>query len=163
MPFPVPPEASRTFLCTPSLHDALPISSNRYPIQQRLLPRPTTFARRVPGLSLTSTPPDGEMGRPWIGRKERGVTEMNPDRKSTRLNSSHVAISYAVFCLQRRSTSGQRHLGRCPSLSLPKHRAPSSALLPYTTLFRSLPTATQSSNVCCPGPPHSLGAYQDFR
>src|SRR5690625_5470657 len=26
------------------------------------------------------------------------------DRKSTRLNSSHVAISYAVFCLQKKTT-----------------------------------------------------------
>src|SRR5437870_1382772 len=39
------------------------------------------------------------------------------DRKSTRLNSSHVAISYAVFCLLR--------------------RPPSSTLFPSTTLFRS--------------------------
>src|SRR5690625_6869202 len=29
----------------------------------------------------------------------------NPDRKSTRLNSSHVAISYAVFCLKKKNTS----------------------------------------------------------
>src|SRR5690625_6465243 len=27
------------------------------------------------------------------------------DRKSTRLNSSHVAISYAVFCLKKKSTA----------------------------------------------------------
>src|SRR5690625_5678304 len=27
------------------------------------------------------------------------------DRKSTRLNSSHVAISYAVFCLKKKNTS----------------------------------------------------------
>src|SRR5690625_5847268 len=27
-----------------------------------------------------------------------------PDRKSTRLNSSHVAISYAVFCLKKKTT-----------------------------------------------------------
>src|SRR3989442_8609364 len=27
---------------------------------------------------------------------------MNPDRKSTRLNSSHVRISYAVFCLKKK-------------------------------------------------------------
>src|SRR5436309_1204580 len=40
------------------------------------------------------------------------------DRKSTRLNSSHVKISYAVFCLI------------C--------RPPGSPLFPYTTLFRSL-------------------------
>src|SRR5204862_8062721 len=26
--------------------------------------------------------------------------QLNPDRKSTRLNSSHVEISYAVFCLK---------------------------------------------------------------
>src|SRR5690625_5864535 len=28
---------------------------------------------------------------------------LNTDRKSTRLNSSHVAISYAVFCLKKKS------------------------------------------------------------
>src|SRR5690242_3443322 len=39
------------------------------------------------------------------------------DRKSTRLNSSHMSISYAVFCLIR--------------------RPPTSTLFPYTTLFRS--------------------------
>src|SRR3712207_8346766 len=31
----------------------------------------------------------------------RGV---NPDRKSTRLNSSHANISYAVFCLKKKKT-----------------------------------------------------------
>src|SRR5690625_5445234 len=29
------------------------------------------------------------------------------DRKSTRLNSSHVAISYAVFCLKKKNTDNQ--------------------------------------------------------
>src|SRR5207249_12317800 len=29
-------------------------------------------------------------------------TETSPDRKSTRLNSSHVSISYAVFCLKKK-------------------------------------------------------------
>ena len=32
-----------------------------------------------------------------------GVGDTVTDRKSTRLNSSHVAISYAVFCLDRKS------------------------------------------------------------
>src|SRR5690625_6307392 len=32
---------------------------------------------------------------------DKGV---NRDRKSTRLNSSHVAISYAVFCLKKKKT-----------------------------------------------------------
>src|SRR5690606_40092067 len=31
-----------------------------------------------------------------------------PDRKSTRLNSSHVKISYAVFCLKKKKKSTQR-------------------------------------------------------
>src|SRR5438477_448045 len=43
----------------------------------------------------------------------------NTDRKSTRLNSSHMSISYAVFCLTPRQ--------------------PISTLFPYTTLFRSIP------------------------
>src|SRR5690625_6763857 len=30
----------------------------------------------------------------------------NPDRKSTRLNSSHVAISYAVFCCNKKKKNG---------------------------------------------------------
>src|SRR5690625_7022102 len=34
---------------------------------------------------------------PHIGLKDKDV-----DRKSTRLNSSHVAISYAVFCLKKK-------------------------------------------------------------
>src|SRR5690625_6152023 len=32
------------------------------------------------------------------------TTKEPPDRKSTRLNSSHVAISYAVFCLKKKKT-----------------------------------------------------------
>src|SRR5690242_18327456 len=60
------------------------------------------------------------------------------DRKSTRLNSSHMSISYAVFCLRR--------------------RPPGSTLFPYTTLFRSaelwaraealLPTLRQRAPRC---------------
>src|SRR3712207_8001242 len=30
--------------------------------------------------------------------------KLNPDRKSTRLNSSHANISYAVFCLKKKTT-----------------------------------------------------------
>src|SRR5256885_9014354 len=31
--------------------------------------------------------------------------ENSPDRKSTRLNSSHLVISYAVFCLKKKKTN----------------------------------------------------------
>src|SRR3989442_3042312 len=35
--------------------------------------------------------------------ESHGRRHLNPDRKSTRLNSSHVRISYAVFCLQKKT------------------------------------------------------------
>src|SRR5690625_6334588 len=35
------------------------------------------------------------------------VTPLKEDRKSTRLNSSHVAISYAVFCLKKKKKMNQ--------------------------------------------------------
>src|SRR5258707_7337071 len=34
----------------------------------------------------------------------RGQREAAPDRKSTRLNSSHANISYAVFCLKKKNS-----------------------------------------------------------
>src|SRR5689334_22400048 len=58
------------------------------------------------------------------------MARARPDRKSTRLNSSHSSISYAVFCLSR--------------------RPPRSPLFPYTTLFRSM--ASQSSGHDPSGP-----------
>src|SRR5690554_3617922 len=53
------------------------------------------------------------------------------DRKSTRLNSSHVRISYAVFCLKKKNINSLFIF----ILMLP--RPPRSTLFPYTTLFRS--------------------------
>src|SRR5207249_10779915 len=41
-------------------------------------------------------------------RKEAGGLICMTDRKSTRLNSSHVSISYAVFCLKKKKKSKQR-------------------------------------------------------
>src|SRR5258705_9136477 len=46
----------------------------------------------------------------------RAEQEVGPDRKSTRLNSSHLGISYAVFCLKKkkeRSTTRSSHEIRC--------------------------------------------------
>src|SRR5437868_655787 len=54
------------------------------------------------------------------GRAEEG------DRKSTRLNSSHVSASYAVFCLNNKL-----------KLIRLSRRPPRPTLFPYTTLFRS--------------------------
>src|SRR5690606_41618237 len=39
-----------------------------------------------------------------LGRVHELLHELGEDRKSTRLNSSHVKISYAVFCLKKKRT-----------------------------------------------------------
>src|SRR5690625_6730289 len=38
-----------------------------------------------------------------VAEQHDEVVELGGDRKSTRLNSSHVAISYAVFCLKKKN------------------------------------------------------------
>src|SRR6266508_6015783 len=45
-------------------------------------------------------------GGAWKGRSWQPATT---DRKSTRLNSSHVAISYAVFCLKKKKKKLKSH------------------------------------------------------
>src|SRR5690348_18054770 len=44
---------------------------------------------------------------------------VNEDRKSTRLNSSHPSISYAVFCLKKKSTLMIRAIARAPARGFP--------------------------------------------
>src|SRR5437868_11830914 len=39
------------------------------------------------------------------GPRGHEIVPSGPDRKSTRLNSSHVSISYAVFCLKKKKTT----------------------------------------------------------
>src|SRR3712207_7669936 len=39
---------------------------------------------------------------PVAGRRAAGAEDQREDRKSTRLNSSHANISYAVFCLKKK-------------------------------------------------------------
>src|SRR5438445_2674019 len=70
-----------TEIYTLSLHDALPISA---------------FYRRTSSVdSLVKMPP-----------LARNLVDTNAlDRKSTRLNSSHANISYAVFCLKKKTSA----------------------------------------------------------
>src|SRR3712207_8106840 len=42
-------------------------------------------------------------------RRRRGIAFPHADRKSTRLNSSHANISYAVFCLKKKTPSRSSH------------------------------------------------------
>src|SRR5258708_14881373 len=44
-------------------------------------------------------------GSPWENAADARNSEKEKDRKSTRLNSSHQIISYAVFCLKKKKTT----------------------------------------------------------
>src|SRR5438132_8735469 len=80
---------------TLSLHDALPI-----------LPAP---ALREPDRPRPPRPaPASERPEPVAGVAAGPV----PDRKSTRLNSSHTVISYAVFCLKKKKKKTNNHSTR---------------------------------------------------
>src|SRR5690606_41586405 len=81
-----------------SLHDALPISADRHvgahphhqPLKQKVVHASSTRGRRM---AVRHTEPNGS-----------GAGCAPRDRKSTRLNSSHVKSSYAVFCLKKKKT-----------------------------------------------------------
>src|SRR5437870_6064574 len=87
-----PPPLLAFFLTAPaiahiytlSLHDALPIY---------LQDLKATPEHPATGVVLEAKL---DRGRVWLPAQQ--------DRKSTRLNSSHVAISYAVFCLKKKTT-----------------------------------------------------------
>src|SRR5439155_20894231 len=76
---PAPPQ-----IYTLSLHDALPICA--------LVGRPPILVLDDPFASVDASKEEEIVGNLRVHR----------DRKSTRLNSSHVAISYAVFCLKKK-------------------------------------------------------------
>src|SRR5438477_3527077 len=76
----------------------------RRPPRSTLFPYTTLF--RSHGARRRSTSPQGNRGHrrtgPFLSRgadRDRN----GPDRKSTRLNSSHMSISYAVFCLKKKN------------------------------------------------------------
>src|SRR3712207_7372693 len=88
-------DTATTEIYTLSLHDALPICMPwGHPMTPcgdiRILP-PCLFLATLKGH------PDA--------RAPEGSTEASLDRKSTRLNSSHANISYAVFCLKKKKKS----------------------------------------------------------
>src|SRR2546429_5246774 len=58
---------------------------------------------------------------PWRGSAARGAPTTRSDRKSTRLNSSHGYISYAVFCLKKKNLIDYVHHRRLPTHTRPVH------------------------------------------
>src|SRR2546426_3632477 len=92
-------DTATTEIYTLSLHDALPIWLPKSPGAT-----PLEFARQV--------------AREWRDAAPfvRPLTDLycqvrfgQTDRKSTRLNSSHLVISYAVFCLKKKKKNNNNH------------------------------------------------------
>src|SRR5258708_26809139 len=81
-------DTATTEIYTLSLHDALPIYQRR----------PEQDAKRPAGV-LEKHP---FMHHCELEVRIRDATRVRRDRKSTRLNSSHQIISYAVFCLKKK-------------------------------------------------------------
>src|SRR5206468_12078642 len=91
-------------LYTLSLHDALPIYAGMAePEERRVIARTVATIQHV-----TGKPPLGWHTRSAASPNtrrllvEQGGFLYDRDRKSTRLNSSHDQISYAVFCLKKK-------------------------------------------------------------
>src|SRR5438067_9132380 len=96
-------DPATTSTYTLSLHDALPILQR---VQQQV--------RRDGALALGGIEPAGHRrevhadGQRALGRGGDARGTLTIDRKSTRLNSSHVSISYAVFCLKKKTERNTR-------------------------------------------------------
>src|SRR5882757_483746 len=80
----------------------------RRPPSSTLFPYTTLFRSRTAGAGLGAAQ--------WFHGRESG----GQDRKSTRLNSSHANISYAVFCLKKKTSSRAR---AAPPFTAPRARA----------------------------------------
>src|SRR5438309_8543322 len=80
----------------------------RRPPRSTLFPYTTLFRSAVAGQPDTCTAsPTGGTTPYTITWKSAGTPPVG-DRKSTRLNSSHSSISYAVFCLKKKKKSSTR-------------------------------------------------------
>src|SRR3712207_7476842 len=98
-------DTATTEIYTLSLHDALPILTTTLRSLANLLANPRAWAM----------PPDSSWTL-YVSSQPKFLPEPSnsrKDRKSTRLNSSHANISYAVFCLKKKKAAPstcQRHL-----------------------------------------------------
>src|SRR3712207_6957577 len=88
-------DTATTEIYTLSLHDALPIWGRRSS-------SPSTRANPDTGIAKRSTSSPFSVSA--ATRRSLSLSPSAQDRKSTRLNSSHANISYAVFCLKKKKT-----------------------------------------------------------
>src|SRR5204863_7988943 len=140
-------DTATTDISTLSLHDALPIS---LPAEGNALAFASNGGTRLLVFRRGSAV--------WAARVDAAGTLLDPDgvqlsngstfptdRKSTRLNSSHVEISYAVFCLKKKSTPSRatRALS-CPSVNRPECCSPRPASSTVCRSLLSLPGTSRS-------------------
>src|SRR5207249_10118648 len=90
-----------------SLHDALPICTSGIATSGRTRLSKTLGIVASRRSGVKRAPPHGAvLDRPRPAGENGGFARLDSrdiDRKSTRLNSSHVSISYAVFCLKKKN------------------------------------------------------------
>src|SRR5690348_17660292 len=97
-------------------------------------PRSTLFPYTTLFRSVLQFDGMGEPHRPLFvvaGNDELQVQARRPrtaDRKSTRLNSSHPSISYAVFCLKKKKNTNKRTITNTTSINTMNKRHPSNTL-----------------------------------
>src|SRR3712207_7442900 len=94
----------------------------RRPPRSSLFPYPTLFlSPTIDGdkAAMVIKPPLSR-ARSSNTQEDGGVIADQPtDRKSTRLNSSHANISYAVFCLKKKKTRSQKNTSGLYKLQYP--------------------------------------------
>src|SRR3712207_6871509 len=88
-----------TEIYTLSLHDALPICT---------MAACATGALCAAWVAGAERPPYAQALSPARYDDQPLMAELAADRKSTRLNSSHANISYAVFCLKKKKRQNRR-------------------------------------------------------
>src|SRR2546426_9044992 len=96
-------DTATTEIYTLSLHDALPI----YVWGGRAaggVRRDARGASRSPHRGRPRSALPSRQRRSHRSRRQPRTSAHRRDRKSTRLNSSHLVISYAVFCLKKKKT-----------------------------------------------------------
>src|SRR2546426_7821702 len=79
----------------------MPISELLLPEFDEEMKKTRTTLERVPADKADFAPHPKSMP---LGKLAPHIAQLAQDRKSTRLNSSHLVISYAVFCLKKKST-----------------------------------------------------------
>src|SRR2546422_6718337 len=90
----------------------------RRPPRSTLFPYTTLFRSPYSALPISNSP-SPESSITWFTPRE---PSSRGDRKSTRLNSSHGYISYAVFCLKKKKKEQQQRSTRAQLLYKPQQR-----------------------------------------